>query len=154
MNLRVLQSYWVLGYISDRELPQKVGVCGLEAGLDSEAVYELASLTTDEPEDARTCFRKILQENDLLSISKADAARILAVVISKQIIDGELTPYEGARKIWDISIKLADYSFHDLDSFIYAASEYDSRLSESNFFDNEILKEAFIWVNSGEAQSS
>jgi len=62
------------------------------------------------------------------------------------ILNGEVTPYDGARALWEASLAVRDRSFHDLDSFIYASSEYHNRPEDRAMFDTAIVEEAKRWV--------
>jgi len=114
--------------------------------MDSRTLRILAGLTHDEATDATNLFKQALEELGMSEITRSDAARICASAISRQIISGDLSPQEGANKIWDASIRVNDPGFHDLDPFIYAASELQSRPQDREFFNREIVKEAESWV--------
>lgn len=145
MDLLHAQALWVLGLLAAERLPE-VGVEALEAGLDSEALCMLASLTKNEEAEAPELFAQVLKELGSHVLSRPDAARIYATVISRQILSGDLSPQAGANKLWDASIRVNDPDFHDLDTFIYAASELQSRPEDQDFFHSEIVKEAKIWA--------
>lgn len=145
--LLLAQALWVLGLLPDEHLPQEVGVRGLEVGLDTETLCILASLMPNDALEARQLFDKVLKEFDLPALEKANAARVYAREISKQILSTKLSPYDGANKLWDASIRVNDPRFHDLDTFIYAASELMSRPEDAEFFNGEIMKEASTWVS-------
>ncbi|WP_445369952.1 hypothetical protein ACH5Y9_25545 (plasmid) [Methylomonas sp. BW4-1] len=146
MDLLLTQALWVLGLLSDERLPEEVGVRGLEAGLDTETLRILSSLMPNESKEARRLFEKLLEEFHLPELEKANAARVYARDISKKILKNELSPCDGANRLWDASIRVNDPGFHDLDTFIYAVSELESRPDDVEFFNSEIIKEANIWV--------
>ncbi|WP_374379367.1 hypothetical protein [Dongia sp.] len=146
MELRLAQAYQKLGLLPDDQLAQKVGIEGLEAGLDTETLRILAGLTPDEAWEARKYFEALLEEFGLPALSTPDAARICASEISRLILSRELTPYDGAREIWEISRRVDTPDFHDFDTFIYAASEMEDRPDHTKFFVDVILKEATCWA--------
>lgn len=147
MDLLFAQALWILGLLPDERLPEEIGVKGLEAGIDTEMFCELACLTTSDALEARKLFEGILKSKGMPVLSRADAARIYAKNISRQILTGALLPRNGANLLWDASIRVNDSSFHDLDVFIYAASELQSRPEDVEFFSQEIIKEAQAWVD-------
>ena len=74
--------------------------------------------------------------------SKINALKLYAKEVSSQILSGSIPPLEGASLIWRAHINSEEENFHDLDGFIYAASETDDRLEDKALFDQGILKEA------------
>ena len=50
------------------------------------------------------------------------------------------------QKKWEAALKTSDAKFHDVDAFIYAASEYEDRPEDCEFFKRAIRKEARRWV--------
>ena len=151
MELLLKQALWVLGFLPNERLPQEIGVKGLESGLDTETLRILAILMPNEASEAHQLFENILKEFGLPVLGKADAARVYASAISEQIVSAELSPCDGANRLWDASVRVNsargnEPRFHDLDTFIYAASELKSRPEDAEFFNREILKEASTWV--------
>lgn len=146
MELPLMQALWVLGFLPDEKLPQEVGIKALESGMDTETLRMLASLSPHEAFEAKDLFEKMLSEFGLPAMSRADAARTYARAISKQIVDGQLSPSAGANRLWDASLRVNDPDFHDLDPFVYAASELESRPEDAGFFNSEIMREASEWI--------
>lgn len=151
MELLLAQALWVLGFLPDERLPQEIGVKGLESGLDTETLRILASLMPNEALEAHQLFENVLKEFGLPVLGRADAARVYAREISRQILSAELSPCDGANRLWDASIRVNsargnEPRFCDLDTFVYAASELESRPEDAEFFNAEIMKEANTWV--------
>jgi len=144
MNL--VQALWVLGLLGAERLPE-VAIDALEEGIDSPALRMLAGLVKNEIPEAATIFSRALKELGFPELSRRDAVRVYAIAVSEQILNGKISPLDGANKLWDASIRVKDPDFHELDTFIYAAGELPSRPEEQDFFDNEILKEAHIWAS-------
>lgn len=144
MDALFVQALWVLGLLAADRLPE-VARGALEAGLDSPSLRMLASLMPNELAEAPDLFVRSWTELGFLPMSRPAAARKYAIVVSGQIASGVITPEDGAKKIWDASVRVNDPSFHELDTFIYAASELQSRPEDRDFFNGEILKEAKIW---------
>lgn len=145
MDILFAQSLWVLDLLDAAQLPD-VGVKALEVGMDSRALRMLASLMQDEVDEAPKLFEEALKELSMPLLDRPNAARICAKAISMKILSGELSPQDGANRLWDVSIKVHSPNFHDLDTFIYAASEISSRPEDLEFFNREIVKEAELWA--------
>lgn len=146
MDIRLAQALWTLDLLEIGYLPE-VALGALEVGLDSPALRLLAGLIGNEVENAPQIFTQALKELGLPTLSQRDAARIYAIAVSKQILNGELSPQDGANKLWDASIQVNNPDFHELDTFIYAASELQSRKEDLEFFNHEILREAQAWAS-------
>lgn len=146
MDIHLAQALWTLDLLAIDYLPE-VACDALEAGLDSPALRMLAGMIDNEVNDAPKIFIQALKELSLPMLSRRDAACIYAIAVSKQILNGELSPQDGANKLWDVSIRVNNTDFHELDTFIYAVSELQSRPEDQDFFNCEILKEARVWVS-------
>jgi len=105
----------------------------------------LAGLTKVDISDAPELFAHALKDLGLPLLTRLAAARVYSIAISRQILKGEISPRDGANKIWD-AVVLAVTDSHDLDPFIYAASELESRPEDRDFFEAAILKEAALWA--------
>lgn len=145
MNIMEIQAQWVLGLLPPEKMPE-IALFALEAGYDGDALRILAVLEAPDLEEAVSLFEAWLQSLDCENMPRDEAMRIYIRAISRQILENEIEPYIGARQIWNASIKIVDLKFHDADAFVYAASEYESRPDEHDFFDSEIRKEAKRWL--------
>jgi len=132
---------WKLKMLPVEYLPQ-AGIRALELGVDIEATRILAGLErSDINEKAPELFETTLDQFGSLSVE--DAARIYARVIAEAILRGLVEPYVGARTIWAAASRVHETSeFHELDPFIYAASEYEDRPNDRAFFASAIESEA------------
>jgi hypothetical protein len=139
LDIAEAQAFSVLGMLPREKLPA-IAQRALEQGLDDPSLRILAGLTNGELDEAVVRFAKTLTGLGYGAMEKADALRICINVISLQIIKSEIAPYEGARLIWRAAREV-DGS-HEADPFIYAASEYEDRPNDRQFFAREILKEA------------
>ncbi len=52
---------------------------------------------------------------------------MLARELAREVVDGTMAPDEGARRIWDLTLRVPGEDLPELDSFIYAASEWEER---------------------------
>jgi hypothetical protein len=73
----------------------------IEVGLYSDALLELAWEDCPRFDDAAPIFEKGLKDIGLLQISKERSLVLLGNIYCKQILSGEITPYEGSRNIWN-----------------------------------------------------
>ena len=141
MEFDTAEALWTLGMLNSPSLPS-VATSALTEGLDSPALRQLAGLISVEESDATQLFSRALRELARGNLSKRLAAMKYALFISSEIVSGHIEPYRGARKIWEATLRVQEDDFHDLDPFIYAASEYDSRPEDRDYFLSEIIKEA------------
>ena len=144
---------WTLGLMPASDLP-RVAVEALQDGRDSQALRSLAGADGEEGAVVTHLFQQVVGEAGILMLSKRDAACLYAEAICRKIVGGHLPPLEGARFIIVAARRVSDSSFHDLDPFIYAESEAESRPEEKEFFDLEIRAEAERWVQKGSERSS
>src|SRR6266699_2922699 len=93
-----------------------------------EALWVLELISTDELPEI-TGKRRML---------KTDALRRYAKQISTSILTTEVSPFDGAKLIWRATLKAGVQGFHELDGFIYAASEMEDRPKEKGFFEKAI----------------
>jgi hypothetical protein len=128
-----------LGLVNPSDLP-RMACDALERGYDSYSLRLLAGLTGTE--EARALFERALAELNLPVPVERDAVMCLAKEISKEILDGATPPVEGARRIWDLSLLASGEPIGDLDTFVYAASEWDARPDARPEFEKGILAAA------------
>ena len=139
-ELDLAAAMWTLGLLPTEELPS-LGVKALLAGRDTPSLRRLAGLSDQDRDEARELFRNILNELGKVP-TKTEALRQFARSVCLQIEDGSLTPYKGARRIFNATVEASIEGFHEMDPFIYAASEYEDRPEDRAFFDNAIRAEA------------
>lgn len=144
-NLTQAESMWVLGLLRTDELP-KLAATALAQGIESESILQLAICSPNDTKEAQQLFKQILQDAGGGRMSKIDALRHYARQISALILSADISPLDGARLIWGATINAKERGFHDLDGFIYAASEMEDRPEDKDFFENEILGEARRWA--------
>jgi hypothetical protein len=146
MDLILVQAMWVLGFISSDQLPE-LAAEALVSGSDCDSLRVLSGLLPSESAEAPEIFLRALKELSMPELSRSDAAHRYAIAISMKIVDQTLPARAGAEKLWDASLRVDDPQFHDLDTFIYAASELQSRPEDEEFFTREILREAERWAS-------
>lgn len=136
---------WVLGILDPRDLPD-FATALLVRGLDGRYLRELAGLLPVDVAEADRLFREAIQELRWSIPDRGTAARSYARCISRFILNGEITPYEGAQALAEASIEVRDKTFHELDPFIYTSSEYRDRPQDRAMFDAAIVDAAKRWV--------
>ncbi len=141
-----IESEWILGLISDEELPN-LALKGLSQGFDSESLVTLSVCEFTESCEIQKHFKNVLSDFGGGDMSQKDALRCYAKYISTLILNSEISPSMGAKSIFRASLNAAQSDFHELDAFIYAESEMEERPNEREFFESAIREEATYWAN-------
>jgi hypothetical protein len=136
---------WTLGLTVSTDLPS-IATTFLANGLDSPSLGRLAGMTQADAGDAEALWTDVLRELGLVIHDRPAAATRYAACVSALILSGDIAPYDGAKTIWRASLVVDDPSFHELDSFIYAASEHEERPEDRASFEAMIIQEAEQWV--------
>lgn len=136
---------WTLGVTVSADL-SSIATTFLADGLDSPSLRGLAGMTPSDDGDLEALWTDALRELGLVIPDKPAAAILYAQCVSRLILSGDTKPYEGAKIIWQASLAVSDPSFHELDPFIYSASEYEERPEDHAFFEAMIVQEAEQWV--------
>jgi hypothetical protein len=144
MKIETAEILWELNILKPKDLVN-AAVEWLVEGINSESLLLLAGLESEGMEKAPTLFELALRELGKPILSRKEALFSYARLMSVEILQGKIDPYKGAKKIWCASIGL-DEPVHEIDPFIYAASEYEDRYEDRDFFAFEIIKEAHRWV--------
>jgi hypothetical protein len=125
-DLDVAVGIWVLGLLDSRDLPA-VATAALSMGTDSQCLRELSGLSPVDLAEAGEIFEKAIRELGWGIPDRRSAAALYARCIAQLILSGDVTPRDGAKMLWRASVAVHDRSFHELDPFVYASSEYDAR---------------------------
>jgi hypothetical protein len=115
---------WTLGRLPSEDLP-KLACAWLADGLDSRTLRELGGVCAPTMSEVGPLFDLALRELGIDPPKKEDALWFLARYHAKRIVDGVVTPYEGARKIWWEVSNSFEPSHQLLLSFVGAASELE-----------------------------
>ena len=121
-------------------------VDALSSGLDSRSLRILAGLTLSESNEELSMFKQALKELDMPLPDQHEAAMFLARDYAKQILEGDISALEGARRIWDVSI-IPHEHVAELDTFVYGASEWEDRPEDRELFEKGIIAAAKGLVN-------
>ena len=126
-----------VGLQPTEELPD-LAARALADGIDAPALRELAGLSRADVREAQDLFLLAMEQLGTdLPLSRWDAVRFWA----GEIVDGTLTPYEGARLIWW-------HGWHELGDpdeltpFVGLASEWEDDPTHRTLYERDILDEA------------
>lgn len=95
--ITALSEYILAPWLAE-DLP-RIAIEALEEGFDSPSLRMLAASEGCDSDTLRQLLAKAMNELGI-TISRTDAALNLARAIAREVLDGTLTPYEGARRIW------------------------------------------------------
>ncbi|HEX3129811.1 MAG TPA: hypothetical protein VH394_20920 [Thermoanaerobaculia bacterium] len=131
-----------LELIGDSHLPA-IAENLLIKGFDTKSLRRLA---VEVPPSSVNLFRLFEEANVALRgdqfSTKQDAASWLVLDIASRIVEGSLEPYRGAKIIWIISLVEGVAVRQEAGPFIYAASEYEERPEDRQFFVDAIVMQA------------
>ena len=115
---------WSLSRLPSAQLPE-IATEWLAQGLDTSSLRILAGINSPTMSEAGPLFEKALSELKLSPPLKEAALTYLARHYAQQIIDGTITPYEGASRIWWEVSNAMDEPSQLMLSFVGAASELE-----------------------------
>jgi hypothetical protein len=119
-----------------------IAVAALKDGLDSPALRVLAGMLDGDRYHSRSWFDRALAELRVVLPDEHEAVMRLARAAATDIASGAITPYKGAKRIWELTLRVPGEHFHALDPFVYAASEWDDRPGDRSFLDDGIVSES------------
>jgi hypothetical protein len=123
MNQQHMLALWALGRLPSEELP-RIAAEWLADGIDTPAIRELAGISSPEMPDVGPLFSKALSSTHLRELTRDEALRTIAQQYAQEIVEGKVTPHEGARKVWK-EVNLESGCDSLLSPFIGAASELE-----------------------------
>jgi len=136
--LQIAAARLVLELLVREELPG-VAVNALQDGCESQSMIFLAGLSRSQIHEARPLFESALSELGLSLPGKREAVMMLAREEARAILDGSSSAYEGAERIWDLTLLLEpDGLDHELDTFLYAAMEWPDRPQDAAIFEEGV----------------
>jgi len=121
----------------------------IEVGYDVPSLYVLAALSGKETVDSKEVFLRVMRELGMSLPSKHAAVLTLSQALARDILSGTITPEIGARKIWDLTLRAPTEQISGLDTFVYAASEWDERPEDCAMFEKGVRDAAAKLVNGG-----
>src|ERR1700753_2418984 len=99
MKIAQVAASYALGKVSVEDLPE-LAVKMLEDGEDAPALRVLAASQGGDWQQFSRVFGRALKESGGQMPSRQEAMLYLARIIAKSVLEGELSPPEGARRIW------------------------------------------------------
>lgn len=145
-RLEVAAARVVLDLLRPEDIADVAG-SALEDGCDSYSLRMLAGLTLAEAGEARSMFHRSLSELGIPVPSRRDAVMRLARGTAEGILGGTTDAYEGAKQIWSLALRVPDEDLPELDSFVYAASEWEDRPEHRRTFNEGIVAAARALVS-------
>jgi hypothetical protein len=139
--LELVAAKVALGLAHPEELAG-TATAALEDGLDSSALRVLAGLSRAEIDKAPRLLDRALGELNVQIPGRREAAMRLAGEIATDIADGTIVPYDGAKRIWQLTLRVPEQQLPELDSFVYAASEWEDRPDDRDRFEDGIRRAA------------
>jgi hypothetical protein len=144
-NLQIAEALWALGMLPTEDIPD-LAADAIAQGIESEDLMKLAGCSPQEGQEIARLFDNCLKQKGG-GMSKMHALKLCAKMVSQQILESKVTAQDGAKEIWRATLKARIDGFHELDAFIYAASEMEDRPLERNLFEKAIIEEARRWCN-------
>jgi hypothetical protein len=129
----------------DMELPEGVANVAAEAlgrGDDSPTLRALAVVSSPRKEEVLALLNRTFDEMGIRLLDPESAARFLAHRMARNISNNTVSPYEGAKAIWNLATRLRPLRLPELDPFIYAASEWEERTEDRALFERAIVDSA------------
>ena len=124
MNRSLTLTLWALGRLPSEQLPE-VATDWLAKGLDSPSLRQLAGVGSPVMSEVGPLFEKVLAELEVAAPNKEEALMFLDRHYAQQIVEGTVSPYEGAQKIWWQVTNAFKKPSQLLLTFVGAASELE-----------------------------
>lgn len=137
---------WVLGLLVSDD-SARVAVTCLSNELDNSWLRELAGLSSPTKPEASDPLSWGLDAAGWHVPDKPKAALDYASCVAANRFWRSLLVRGREGDLARASVAVGDDSFHELDTFVYAASEHEERSSDRSFFDKAILAEAPQWAD-------
>src|SRR5690242_860892 len=102
MKLSILQAKWQLNLLRSDDIPE-LATQILETGLESPALIELAGLISPDRWEVTPLIEEAFSQESLRPISNEAAQWRLAYETAREIVDGRVTPLEGAVTLWSLA---------------------------------------------------
>jgi hypothetical protein len=135
--------FWLDFHLPSSELPT-IAVAALESGLDSTSLRVLAGELHPSRADSGPIFESALEELGIIRLSQREAVATLAQHYAEQILSDAVTPFEGARAIWDIMQRCWEDKelWQRYSIFIGLASDWDDYPPHRSALEQAIRDEA------------
>ena len=120
-RMDIVAAKWTLGLLPTDALP-RLATTALEAGLDTPSLRLVAGESHPTRGETGALFDEALDELGVDVPDRSRAALIVAKEYATHIADGTVSPYQGARQIWELHVD-AEGALK-LGPFAYWASEW------------------------------
>ena len=138
MNIDTILARHVLGLLPVDELPG-MALDAMQAGYDSPGLRQLAGISKHEGDEAHRLFAKTIRELGLPVPTAPEAGLTLARNTAREVLSGAITPYEGAKRIWDqVYTRLPELK--QLRPFVGFASEYEDDIEHRDDYSRRIVE--------------
>jgi hypothetical protein len=137
------EAQWTTERAITMNLPD-LAVEAMEGGWDSRSLRLLAGmLPRDDARDIRDTFLSAAAELGRELPGRSDAAKRLIKLYASEIVEGRLTPYEGARLIARLGYDLSEGVQDQVMTFVALEDEHSGRWGrEQRDVDDEIIQAA------------
>jgi len=125
-SLRLVAAKDLLGFIGAEVIVFEAANV-LSEGVDRHSIRQLTGTDSAESDEVRTLFHEVLRELGIETPSPHEAAILVATEVASRIVGGATSPYDGAKAIWNIVGRLPLEDLSELDTFVYAAGEWEER---------------------------
>jgi len=134
-----------MGEIGSEQLP-RVACTALEEGFDSAALRQLAGEIEPTATTCEPLFRRALAELSIPYPDRRAAQMCVALYHARRIVDGTVSPYQGARAIrWGAANDAqAEHgpNWDKLAQFVGLASEYEDNPDNREAYAKDLMKAA------------
>lgn len=120
-RMEIVAAKWALGLLPSDALP-RLATAALEAGLDTPSLRLVAGELHPTRDETGVLFDEALDELGVDVPDRSRAALIVAKEYATQIADGIVSPFQGARQIWELHVDAEGVL--ELGPFVYWASEW------------------------------
>jgi len=146
MNFQEAIGAFVLGKLNTENLPT-VAAEAVRSNYDSPSLWELADSEGADPDHIRKLLFRALDELGIQAPSVETAAITAAKEIARDVVEGTITPYQGAKRIWsDLYTRYP--TLQKLAPFVGFASEYEDDEAHRGEYDQMIVDECKLLLNS------
>lgn len=122
-----------LALLLPEDLPGQVKRARLKGELISEPSV-LEDVAPSDFEELRREFASLLKREGIPAPDRREAVMILARITARKILDRSLTALAGAEEIFRLALR-AEQRIPELDTFVYAASEWPERPADDSIFE-------------------
>lgn len=136
---RLLQAEWLLGRLPPEALP-RLAADMLAQGYDGEGLQLLAGMSRPDRSEVGSIIEAVFSDLRLQPIDRGAAAWIVVKTVARRIVNGDISPYDGAREISSIAALHPELT--SLNVLSGLASEWEDDIAQRSHYDEFIVEEA------------